>query len=226
MANPRQRRKARSGSTMKPSLNAKKQMKKKLSRAPTIHGADVLKDNYDPKLTLRQNYARLGLIPSLDVRPDSGGVERIPSASSSSADNGVVRKGMARVVRDEAGNIVDILEPEDDQDEETAWGKPMSTSIADRDDVETYMPSPTTNPRKGGNKTVEKLKEMASKAAPVKRHTSQLESQWLVDLVHKYGEDTEGMARDRKLNLWQKTEGEIKRAIKKAGGVEALKGSE
>lgn len=212
---------------MKPSLNAKKQMKKKLSRAPTIHGADVLKDNYDPKLTLRQNYARLGLVPSLDVRPDSGGVERIPSSSSTSADSGaVVRKGMARVVRDEAGNIVDILEPEDDDDEETAWGKPMSTSIADRDDVETYMPPPTTKPQKGGNKTVEKLEEMASKAAPVKRHTSQLESQWLVDLVHKYGEDTEGMARDRKLNLWQKTEGEIKRAIKKAGGVEALRASE
>lgn len=30
------------------------------------------------------------------------------------------------------------------------------------------------------------------------------------------------MARDKALNVWQKTEGEIKRAIKKAGGKQKL----
>ena len=44
------------------------------------------------------------------------------------------------------------------------------------------------------------------------RHTSTIEADWLVALVGKYGEDVEKMTRDRKLNVWQKTVGEIKRA--------------
>ncbi|KIS71633.1 uncharacterized protein UMAG_00074 [Mycosarcoma maydis] len=225
MANPRQRRKARSGSTLKPSLNAKKQMKKKLARAPTIHGADVLKDNYDPKLTLRQNYARLGLVPSLDVRPNTGGTERAPSsisASSSKEGQAAVRKGMARVIRDDAGNIVDIIEADEHDQDETAWGKPLPSSIADRSDVPTFMPvsQPASNPD-----ALQQLEQIASQAAPVERHTSQKESQWLVELVKKHDDDTQAMAKDRHLNLWQKTEGEIKRAIRKAGGFQALRTS-
>jgi len=195
-------------------------MRKRLARAPTVHGAEILKDAYDPKLTLKQNYAKLGLIPSLDVRPDTGGTER-PSTSTSakvSSDGSApVRKGMARVIRDESGKVVDIIEPEEEE-ESSPWGKQMS-SIVDSEDVETYMPS------EGGKKTtvVQELEIMAAKAEPVQRHTSALESQWLRDLVAKYGEDTERMSRDRGLNVWQKTEGEIRRAIKKAGGFEAFK---
>ena len=44
------------------------------------------------------------------------------------------------------------------------------------------------------------------------RHTSTIEADWLVALVGKYGEDVQKMTRDRKLNVWQKTVGEIKRA--------------
>lgn len=221
MANPRQRRKARSGSTMKPSLNAKKQMKKKLARAPTVHGAEVLKESYDPKLTLRQNYAKLGLIPSLDVRPDAGGTERTPAAATAAATPAgeAPRKGMARVVRDEAGNIVDIVEA-DTETPDTPWGKPLPDSVADSDEVETFMPATAAS---GTNKVLTQLESMAAQAAPVQRHTSTHESQWLADLVAKYGEDIEAMARDRRLNVWQKTQGEIKRAIKKAGGFEAFK---
>lgn len=57
----------------------------------------------------------------------------------------------------------------------------------------------------------------------MKRHSSMSERTWLQQLVDKYGDDTEKMARDRKLNVWQKTEGEIKRMIKKAGGVQLLR---
>lgn len=57
----------------------------------------------------------------------------------------------------------------------------------------------------------------------MKRHSSMSERTWLQQLVDKYGDDIEKMARDRKLNVWQKTEGEIKRMIKKAGGVQLLR---
>lgn len=54
MANPRQRKKLRSGSSTKPSNKAKREQQKKLVRAPTIKGAKVIQDNWDSKLTVRQ----------------------------------------------------------------------------------------------------------------------------------------------------------------------------
>lgn len=66
------------------------------------------------------------------------------------------------------------------------------------------------------------LEALSATAAPVVRHTSTSERTWLQQLVDKHGDDTEAMARDKALNVWQKTEGEIKRAIKKAGGKQKL----
>lgn len=45
---------------------------------------------------------------------------------------------------------------------------------------------------------------------------------FLQKLMSKHGQDVEAMTRDRRLNPDQRTEGEIRRAIKKAGGFEKL----
>lgn len=52
----------------------------------------------------------------------------------------------------------------------------------------------------------------ASFATKVIRHTSTIESDWLIAMIDKYGSDMDKMARDRKVNVWQKTVGEIGRA--------------
>ena len=57
----------------------------------------------------------------------------------------------------------------------------------------------------------------------MERYTSAGEFSWLAELVQAHGEDVEAMARDRKRNLWQRTPGEIRRALRKAGGAEALR---
>lgn len=36
---------------------------------------------------------------------------------------------------------------------------------------------------------------------------------WLQELVDMHGEDVEAMARDRRRNVWQKTPGELRRAL-------------
>ena len=51
------------------------------------------------------------------------------------------------------------------------------------------------------------------------RFTSEGEVGYLRRLVERYGGDIEGMARDRKLNPDQRTVGELKRLMKKAGGL-------
>ncbi len=68
------------------------------------------------------------------------------------------------------------------------------------------------------------LEELSNSSAPVKRYSSTSERTWLHSLVKKYRDDTAAMARDRGLNVWQKTEGEIERMIRKAGGGEKLQG--
>lgn len=50
------------------------------------------------------------------------------------------------------------------------------------------------------------------------RFSSKGERGILRQLVDKYGQDVGAMARDRKLNVDQRTAGELKRAIRKAGG--------
>lgn len=56
----------------------------------------------------------------------------------------------------------------------------------------------------------------------MQRHTSSAEGIWLTQLVQKHGDDFARAALDRKLNVWQKTPGELKRMVRKAGGVEKL----
>jgi nucleolar protein 16 len=49
------------------------------------------------------------------------------------------------------------------------------------------------------------------------------ERRYLGRLVEKYGSDVEQMARDRRLNPEQRTSGQLKRALKKAGMDEEVK---
>ncbi|PWN51281.1 hypothetical protein IE53DRAFT_57150 [Violaceomyces palustris] len=230
MANPRQRRKAKSSSHTKPSSSAKRHAKKKLARAPTVKGPEVLKQAWDGKLTVRQNYAKLGLLPTLSGH-QSGGlaptdpyyVSRTSGPSPNSELSSHPRKGMARILRDEEGNVVEVQEAEE-AEEETAWGKPLSDwdSREKVDDEEAMMPKRLI-PRDGQAEVVEALSNLASTAEPVTRHASDAEKDWLRVLVDKYNDDYDAMAKDRSRNVWQKTSGEIRRAIKKAGGVESLR---
>lgn len=61
MANPRQRRKSRSSKYSGATKSAKRAQNKRIKRAPTVMGPEILRDNWDPKLTVRQKYVRYAL---------------------------------------------------------------------------------------------------------------------------------------------------------------------
>ncbi|KAL5533168.1 NOP16 [Sanghuangporus sanghuang] len=79
MANPRQRRKARSSShtPVKQSRRANKLLKKQ----PPIKGPKALQDAWDKRKTVRQNYAAFGLVHTLSPT-DSGGRDMSRPASA------------------------------------------------------------------------------------------------------------------------------------------------
>ena len=66
------------------------------------------------------------------------------------------------------------------------------------------------------------LAHMTSEQRRTIRTSSTGEVGYLRRLVQAHGRNVSAMARDVKLNVDQKTEGQLKRAIQKAGGFEAL----
>ncbi|RXK40185.1 hypothetical protein M231_02459 [Tremella mesenterica] len=204
MANPRQRNKARSSKTHKPSLNQKRRMRQAKRKPPALKGPLVLQEGWDKTKTVFQNYAALGLLPTI---PLPSNVSRSHKAQVSLPAPEGVKVGFGRIVRDEEGNVVDIIIDEDENEDQSE--KMDEDEIIKEGEAET--------------KLMKELQRIASTSKPVKRHTSTSEHAWLSSLVSKHGEDYTSMSKDKE-NVWQKTPGELKRMVKKAGGVEGLRG--
>jgi len=241
MANPRQRRKARS--SHKP-VRHSRQAKKLLKKQPPIRGPKVLRDAWDKHKTVRQNYAALGLAASLNPR-SSGGAERAaPVTQARTATNEVacingmeppplmsgggsndIPSGLGRIIRDETGQVVavetgDELEPplptrERDLVEEAAATAILSSECQSWVSLG-HMPS-TEDPKidifREGLHDVHSL-------PVVSRFSSKGEVTFLQKLISRHGSDVEAMARDRRLNPDQRTEGQLRRAIRRAAGGE------
>ncbi|KAH9854113.1 ribosome biogenesis protein Nop16 [Lenzites betulinus] len=260
MANPRQRRKLRSGSH-KP-VHHSRRAKKMLKKPPPIRGPKVLQDAWDPRRTVRQNYEALGLVATLNPIA-SGGTERPlstqadhaadapsedededyvdadadqPEASTSAAaasqpsGASAVPKGYGKIIRDAEGNVVDIQLADEDADEDLEAEGEEDTPDRSADDRLAGWVGLGSDPRKrapesAGTRVVQELEQLSSaRGGRVQRHTSQGELATLRRLVGKHGTDVEGMARDRRVNVEQRTAGELKRAIRKAGGFAELGG--
>ncbi|KAJ7261331.1 ribosome biogenesis protein Nop16 [Mycena haematopus] len=236
MANPRQRRKARS-SSHRPVSHARN-AKRNLKKTPPIRGPMILSERWDKRKTVRQNYAALGLIHTLNPSA-SGGVEPIETsedapinltaASTSSQPNTAppIPKGHGLIVRDEDGNILRVELAEEDEE--------MPTDDDREKDMEELAPQVEPHLLSkwvtglGGGKKGKELERIASSthntpntlsisisgAGP--RHASGGEVAYLQRLVDKYGTDVEQMAKDRKLNAEQRTVGQLTRSLKRCG---------
>lgn len=247
MANPRQRRKMRSGSH-KP-VHHSRRAKKVLKKQPAIQGPKVLQEAWDNHKTVRQNYEALGLASSLTpmasggveralgvedrATPDAMEVECAPERSSSNAAGPTLRKGFGRIVRDANGNVVDVQLPEDDS-ADAAPGDRLIEDIPDpskQEGLAAWVNLGTSIvPRNGSashpsrTHVVESLEDVSkTRGGTIPRFPSSGELGVLRKLVEKYGEDVEAMARDRKLNVDQRTAGQLTRSVKKAGGFAQLR---
>lgn len=222
MANPRQRRKQRS---QHKAVRHSNHAKKKLKKMPPIRGPAVLQRAWNNKLTVKQNYARLGLLSTVNPRAKGGSesvhvTERMKqekreqetsAVSAPSHELPVVSRG--RILRDEAGNIVDVEMVEDGNSEGSGDEKePLARKWVD--------PPVVTSPER--TDVVKSLQALSRNVTKVVRTASAGEKTWLKDVVAKYGSDFEAAARDRKLNPWQRTAGEIRRSITKVGGLQKL----
>jgi len=248
MANPRQRRKAKS-STHKP-VSHSKRAKRLQKKMPTIRGPKALQDAWDRSKTLQQNYLALGLQHDLNPVSSGGSEVRLnciidganTSQTSSSTIGGVQSavseaatstctppKGFGRIIRDSSGNIVRVELPSDGEEGQASKRELMiDPPIALTKSELRMWTQDRAESQKGANSgriastLVQDLENLATSAIVRERHTSLGERSYLERLVEKHGDDFGNMARDRRLNPAQRTANELRRAIVKAGGYRAL----
>jgi nucleolar protein 16 len=181
----------------------------------------------DSKETLMQNYRRLGLAAKLNH--STGGTEKSAATVGNELEDEYADDPLAinsrtatittapevQIERDpKTGAILRVIEAEN--------ANPLNDPLNDLSDSEVpafnalgHVPKPSA--RKSVNTAVtrqlEELAESGVKRPP--RTQSKREEDWVETLVDKYGDDYGKMFRDRKLNVWQQSEGDIKRRVKK-----------
>ncbi|KAL8972074.1 MAG: hypothetical protein Q9183_000746 [Haloplaca sp. 2 TL-2023] len=214
------------------------------SKKVPIKGNAVVARNWNHKETLTQNYRRLGLVSKLNSRSGGtellpkhlaakkdGNGKRKDGLEIRPQKTEGLGLGSVKVVRDEGtGGIVSVVREEGEEDEGVRrWGgrelrDPLSVADdGDEDDdhdvggrqqhdIIRSMRMPMEGEQ---GAVIKELVRQAENAAPrKKRKQSRREEEWVERLVEKWGEDLGGMARDRKLNPMQQSEGDIGRRVR------------
>jgi nucleolar protein 16 len=138
-----------------------------------------------------------------------------------SANSRTLTPSSARVDRDpETGKIIRVIH------EKTKKENPLNDPLmsdSEGEDEEMENAHTREGAAEEANAIVRELEAQASMVPERKvRKQSQREQEWIARLVERYGTDTKGMARDRRLNPMQQTEADISRRVRKwrdEGGV-------
>ncbi|KAF7585138.1 Nucleolar protein 16 [Aspergillus hancockii] len=238
MANPRQKSKQRSGlPKQKPKRTGiLKNGKKKIN----MLGNAIIAENWDRNLTLTQNYRRLGLTHRLNtatggsekrLKKNGEGFEEQPEDSlhiKSSAESAAKKKlglGETKVERDpQTGKIIRVIHADEADMIEVAGRKvrrsnPLNDPLNDSSDDD-MEDSESQQKGQAVNTIVQQLERQADREeksvrARKPRHLSPREVEWITRLIERHGDNLTAMARDRKLNPMQQTEGDLRRRIRK-----------
>ncbi|KAJ6173785.1 hypothetical protein N7485_006597 [Penicillium canescens] len=205
-----QKKKARSGRSK---ARAKNNRLKSGHKKINVLGNQIIADNWDRNLTLTQNYQRLGLMHKLNA--PSGGRERLPGNEEEFPENqnSLHIKGSAK---DAAGKL-QLGETRVERDPET--GKILRVI---HDDVDSIQVAGRQHSRKNPlNDPLNDISDGEIESNPPHRldccaaTRAKREEEWVLRLIEKHGDNFTAMARDRKLNPMQQSEGDLRRRINK-----------
>lgn len=198
MANPRQRKKSKSNA--RPSARKSRAFNpRRLEIAdPTIRAA------WDPTLTVKQNFAALGL--AADVNSDVGSAKMRHRVLDWQAKRAKVMEAIAEQKRQakeaaEAAGVLDMTPM--DLGEEEIFGELNKLFATEQQQEEAN--------EEGEEKLISVLERVAAeeasarKSAPKKRPLNEDETNYMQALVKKHGSNFVAMAKDLKLNNLQYT---------------------
>lgn len=148
------------------------------------------------------------------------------TSSSTTGGNGRQAKLQpeeVQVERDpETGKIVRVIHNDQQDQEVLLFGRkrrrdnPLNDPL---DDLPEPQPGATERPAAETQFIRQLEARVAQEEEALKhrkpRHQSQREQEWIQRLVEKYGDNIQAMVRDRKLNPFQQSEGDLRRRIRK-----------
>ncbi|KAI4164317.1 MAG: hypothetical protein LQ342_001963 [Letrouitia transgressa] len=199
-----------------------------------IKSNPIVAANWSKSLTLSQNYHRLGLTSKLNAR--AGGVE--PSTPLPSYDSRPKKSDSlsivnpkattlipetVKIVRDpDTGAIIQVLHDGVVDTEPSKKRKPLNDSLSSDDeallsqhDLRPLYPSTEKKERHEGIISELEKQVMAGETKKRPRKQSTREEAWIERLIKKYGDDVNGMVRDRKLNPMQQSEGDLRKRVRR-----------
>ncbi|KAI9271393.1 ribosome biogenesis protein Nop16, partial [Sporodiniella umbellata] len=206
MATPRQKRARRN--TNKNTRRTADRHRKRV----TITGNAIIKANWDKKLTLKQNYAKLGLLTELNGQ--TGGKEKnLPDQPMDTTASGEpidlkdmteeeieqVKKtlgpGEGLIQRDDEGNVVRVIVGE----------AKTHNEILDAE----------VEPVEAKTEVVRQLEAQAASGIQQEKYYSDFETSWIQQLINKHGDDYKAMFWDKELNTNQLTASQLKKKCEK-----------
>lgn len=130
--------------------------------------------------------------------------------------------GETKVERDpETGKIIRVIRDEEEIEvggRKIKRSNPLNDPLAElSEDEEAGTASQRANAKSAIVQQLERQAAQEGRAVKAKkpRHQSQREEEWIKRLIERHGENYSAMARDRKLNPMQQSEGDLKRRIRK-----------
>ncbi|KAI9819680.1 MAG: Nucleolar protein 16 [Thelocarpon impressellum] len=192
------------------------------SKKTHVRGNAIIAQNWNQAETLTQNYRRLGLTSRLNAATggtESSAANPAPTADPFSITTAAPRALIptsARVERAADGSILRVIHPP------SAAGNPLQDPLVDLDsasdtDVPTHhLPPPPASVDTATRGVIAQLEAQARSTVPKRpRQASAREAEWVGRLVDAHGEDYARMARDRRLNPMQQTEGDLRRRVRR-----------
>jgi nucleolar protein 16 len=197
MARPRKRR-----TTRNPSQKVKRVAKHKMDISMN-KAHPLVQKNWDRKLTLLQNYEKLGLISSLGGK--AGGTEKEGELRVREQEyrDQLIQNVEYRAL-DQEIEFIETIEKPVVVDERA---KRLGLKVNVKKLLDT-KPLPKTD-------VVKELEKEAAEYRPVLQHQSEQETLVFEKLFEKYGLEFDKMARDIELNVYQLSAGQLKRKMKK-----------
>ncbi|KAG1142237.1 hypothetical protein G6F37_007552 [Rhizopus arrhizus] len=190
------------------SIHKSKSMIRKIE-VRCYRGNAIIKANWDKKLTLRQNYAKLGLLTSLNGQT-GGSEKKMPEESVAEQEpidlkelteeeieklKKTLGPGEGIIQRDDEGNVVRVIVGEAKSHDE----------ILDAE----------VEPVEAKTDVVRQLEEQAANAFHREKYQSGFETHWIQKLIDKHGDDYKAMFWDKELNVNQHTAAQLKKKCEK-----------
>ncbi|KAJ3164747.1 hypothetical protein HK101_000376, partial [Irineochytrium annulatum] len=205
----------------------------------------LVTENWDKSLTLRQNYERLGLVSSLNGKAGGEAEQEVVRPDDEAQGEGTVEyRTMEEFERMDSVTRTTDMPADDDEDGEeedepfhhiltpservhginppiTTDARTTHIGLPPSHSRPTSTPAPTASTKRRAPPTATSVADaMRAEAdmgeAPRLRWASEGEGRVMEALRKRYGEDYAKMSRDRKLNQYQLTEGQLRRRFERA----------